>query len=126
MITKEITLCGKQVTLGYCFATEIGYKELTDENIMDFLKEAIPAIQGNQTPDAMKVIKFIIASMISYYESKGEKAPIEDKDLMYDATSEELGLALGTIIGLRAEFYHIPTGEPESKKKEDDGDAKND
>ena len=28
MIKKEVTLCGKQVTLAYCFATEIGYKIL--------------------------------------------------------------------------------------------------
>ena len=28
MITKEITLCGRQVTLAYCFATEIAFRDL--------------------------------------------------------------------------------------------------
>ena len=45
--------------------------------------------------------------------------------MMYDATSEEIGMALGTIIGLRAEFYHIPSDEPEDKPKEGDKDEKN-
>ena len=126
MIKKEITICGKQVTLGYCFATEIGFKVMAEESIDDFLKEAAPVIQDKQLPDVMKVIMLISSSMISYYESKGEEAPIEDKNMMYDTTAEELGMALGTVIGLRAKFYHIPSGEPEDKPKDGDDNPKND
>lgn len=119
MITKEITLCGKQVTLAYCYATEISYKILSDEDITDFIIEASTAIQEkNRMPDIRKTIFLVLASMQSYYESKDEQAPITDKQMMYDSTPEELGTALGVVIGLRTNFYHIPKGEPEDKPNE--------
>lgn len=119
MITKEITLCGKQVKLAYCYATEISYNILSDEDITDFITEAVVAVQDkNRMPDIRKSIFLVLASMQSYYESKDEQAPITDKQLMYDSTSEELGAAIGVVIGLRTNFYHIPKGEPEDKQKE--------
>lgn len=129
MTTKEITICGKQVTLAYCYATEIAFKDLTDQDITDFMIEAVPQIQDQKMPDAKKVVLLIVAAIMSYYQSKGdegEKTPIEDKDIMYRATAEEIGKALGVIIGLRAEFYHIPPGEPEDKPKDGDAEPKND
>ena len=131
MITKEIQIAGKAVTLGYCYATEIAYKLNADEEITDFLLEAIPIIQQQRMPDAKKVMLLIIASVTSYYESikkDGEesKAPITDRDIMYDATSEEIGKALGDIITMRAEFYKMPTGEPKDKPKDVDDNPKND
>ena len=126
MITKEVTLCGKQVILAYCYATEISYKILSDEDITDFIGEVIIAVQNKERmPDIRKSMYLILAAMQAYYDSKDDKSPVTDKNLMYDATSEEIGMALGTIIGLRAEFYHIPSGEPEDKPKEGDKDEKN-
>lgn len=126
MIKKETTICGKQVTLAYCYATEIAFKDLSDQDITDFMIEAIPQIQDQKMPSAKKVTHLIVASMMSYYESKDEKMPIEVKDIMYQATASEIGNALGVIIGLRAEFYHIPSGEPEDKPKDGDAEPKND
>jgi len=118
MITKEIKLCGKQVTLAYNYATEISYKILSDEDIFDFGQEVVEKIQHEQMPDIRKTIFLIIASMQSYYESKGEECPITDKELMYECTPQEIGVALGTIIGLRSQFYHVPSDEPEDKPAE--------
>ena len=118
MITKEITICGKQVTLAYCYATEISYKILSDEDIIDFGQEIVEKIQQDQMPDIRKTIFLIVASMQSYYESKGEQCPITDKDLMYECTPQEIGVALGTIIGLRSQFYHVPSDEPQDKPEE--------
>lgn len=119
MITKEITLCRKQVTLAYCFATEISYKILSDEDITDFIAEAATAIQDkDRMPDIRKTIFLVLASMQSYYESKDEQAPITDKQLMYDSTPKELCTALGVVIGLRTNFHHIPKDEPEDKPNE--------
>ena len=115
MITKEITICGKQVTLAYCYATEISYKILSEEDIIDFGQEVIEKIQHDQMPDIRKTIFLILASMNAYYESKGEKAPVSDKELMYECTPQEIGQALGVIIGLRSQFYNVPTDEPEDK-----------
>ena len=118
MITKEITICGKQVTLAYNYATEISYKILSDEDIIDFGQEIVEKIQQDQMPDIRKTIFLIVASMQSYYESKGEQCPITDKDLMYECTPQEIGVALGTIIGLRSQFYHVPSDEPQDKPEE--------
>ena len=115
MITKEIKLCGKQVTLAYNYATEISYKILSDEDIIDFGQEVVEKIQHEQMPDIRKTIFLIIASMQSYYESKGEECPITDKDLMYECTPQEIGMALGIILGLRSQFYHVPSDEPQDK-----------
>ena len=118
MITKEITICGKQVTLAYCYATEISYKILSDEDIIDFGQEVIEKIQHEQMPDIRKTIFLILASMNAYYESKGEKAPVSDKELMYECTPQEIGQALGVIIGMRSQFYHVPSDEPQDKPAE--------
>lgn len=113
MITKEITLCGKQVTLAYCYATEIAYKDLSDENISDYIQEAVNCIQQKlNDPDTKRTIFAILACMLAYYQSKGEDAPLKDSDLMNEADPMEIGNAIITIVGMRMDFYHIPKGEP--------------
>ena len=125
MITKEITICGKQVTLAYCYATEISYKILADQDIMNFMQEVSDALQAEpqQMPDIRKTIFLLLASMQSYYDSlsagqNGQKPqpPVTDEDLMYHCTPQDLGVALGTILGLRSQFYHLPSDEPEEKE----------
>ena len=75
MITKEITICSKQVTLAYCYATEIAYKDLADEDMLDYAKHAIESIQAQRDPDIKRTIFAIIACMMAYYED-ADKAPI--------------------------------------------------
>lgn len=120
MIQKEVKLCGKPVTLAYCFATEICYKILTDEDIHDFITTAITDINDKRMPDTRKSIFLILAAMQAFYESKGRKTPVGDKQLMYEATPEELGTAIGTVIALFAEFNQLPAGEPEEKKTDEE------
>ena len=117
MIKKEITLLGKQITLAYCFGTEISYKLLADEECTDFIKEVIIGLNDKKEPDRRKSIYLIMSAMIAYYESQNQENPIEDKELIFHATPDELGLAVGTIAGLYIEFYHIPVGEPEDKPR---------
>lgn len=116
MNTKTIEINGKQVTLGYCYATEIAFQTLAEENIQTFLQAVVQAVDQKQMPDTRKSIFLILAAISSYYESKGEPLPIKDKDLMYNTDPQTLGIALGTVISLWAEFYKIPTGEPAPKK----------
>lgn len=127
MKTKEIKIAGKDVTLAYCFGSEVGYKLLTDEEIHPFLTGAIVALNDKpaRMPDLRKTIFLIIACATAYYESKGQDSPIEDKDLMYSCEPEELGIALGTIINLYAEFYHIPKDEPKDKEPKGGKKGKN-
>ena len=117
MIHEEITIAGKPVTLGYCYATEIAYKDLSGEDIADILQETFAAVnaQPARMPDTKRSIYLVLAAVMAYYQSKDEDAPIKDTDLMNDTTPLELCTALGTIITLRAQFYNNPKGEPEDK-----------
>lgn len=126
MITKEITLCGKQVTLAYCFGTEIGFKLLTEQECSDFMKEVIIGLNAKKDPDRSKSMSLIVSAMTAYYESlpagpdgKKQESPVTDEDIIYRATIDDLGLAVGTIVGLYLEFYKIPVGEPEDKEPKD-------
>ena len=124
MITKEITLCGKQVTIGYCYATEIAYKEMSDEDMFDYAKAAVESIQAQRDPDIKKTILAIIACMMAYYEDK-DKAPVKDSEIMKHATPVEIGTAMLTIPSMRSEFYHVPSGEPEDKQEKGGRKRKN-
>ena len=127
MKEKEITIAGKQVTLGYCFATEIAYKNMAGEVIDSIIQETIAWMTAKPTrkPDIERSIYLVLAAVMSYYKSKGEDAPIKDTDLMNNTTPTELGTALGTIVNLWYEFYEIPKGEPEDKPQEGKGKGKN-
>ena len=114
MITKEITLCSKQVTLAYCYATEIAYKNMTNEDMFDYIQKAVEAIQNQRDPDIEKTIYAILACMMAYYED-ADKAPVKDSEIMKQATPVEIGTAMLTILSMRSEFYHVPKDEPEDK-----------
>lgn len=118
MKTKEITICGKQVMLAYCFATELSFKNFTGENIED-LKVTNPE----------HVIYLILSAIASYYQSKEyedeKKAPIVDSDLMYNATPKELVSAANDVMELRAEWYGIPKGDKVEEKPADGEAPKN-
>lgn len=123
MIQKEITIAEKKVNIAYCYATEIAFKDLAGEDIADFIKDAYLSINDNRMPDAKKCIYAILSAILAYSNAKNEDAPISDNDIMHNASPDEVGNAIGTIISLRAQFYHIPTGEEE--KTEDKSDEKN-
>ena len=116
MITKEITLCGKQVMLAYCYGTEISYKILADQECTEFVREVLTGLQDNRMPDIRKTIYLIMSAMTAYYESHNQPNPIEDNELIFHAIPEDIGLAIGTIAGMYIEFYKIPVNEPDDKE----------
>ena len=126
MVQETINILGKDVILGYCYAVEISFKTLAEEEIHNFVPLAVKSVsEDKRLPDIQKSCYLILASMLAYYESKGEKAPIEDKDLMYNCGAEELGLALGTVIKLYSQFYHLVPEEAEDAAKEKGKGGKN-
>lgn len=124
MIQKEINIMGKQVTLAYCYGTEISYKLLADEECTDFIAEVLKCLQENRMPDSRKAIYLIMSAMTAFYESQSQKNPLEDKELLFHASPEDIGLAIGTIAALYIEFYKIPVGEPEDKKPAEESEKK--
>ena len=120
-----ITLADKEVHLKYCYATEIAFKTLAEEDIHTFMQESTKAVQAGQMPDIRKAIFLILAAASAYYESKGEEMPISDKDLMNECGPEEFGTALGTVIKLYMEFYHLPGSEAAKAAKQEGSKGKN-
>ena len=126
MITREVTLCGKQVTLAYCYATEIAYKDLTNEDIIKYIRYAIECIQSKEDPDIKQSVFAIVACMIAYSQSKDEEeTPVTDKELMLNMLPLELGKAVLAIISMRLEFYKVNDQESGEKKTEKKGKGKN-
>ena len=125
MITREVTLCGKQVTLAYCYATEIAYKDLTTEDIIKYIRYAIECIQSKEDPDIKQSVFAIVACMIAYSQSKDEeKTPLTEKELMLKMSPIELGKAVLAIISMRLEFYKVPDQESGEKKTDKKGKGK--
>jgi hypothetical protein len=125
MITREVTLCGKSVTLAYCYATEIAYKDLTNEDIIKYIRYAIECIQSKEDPDIKQSVFAIVACMIAYSQSKNEEeTPVTDKELMLHMSPLELGKAVLAIISMRLEFYKVPDQECGEKKTEKKGKGK--
>lgn len=126
MITKEITIIGineqkepveKTFILGYCYATEIGFKEMAGTELSAFIQEVIKGFNATPKiePDKKTAIMAVVSSAMSYYEFKGEECPISDRDFMFSDDPEPLGAALGHIIVMYAQFYKI-AGMVEEKK----------
>ena len=125
MITREVTLCGKQVTLAYCYATEIAYKDLTNEDIIKYIRYAIECIQSKEDPDIKQSVFAIVACMIAYSQSKNEEeTPVTDKELMLHMSPLELGKAVLAIISMRLEFYKVSDQELGEKKTDKKGKGK--
>ena len=109
------------MTFGYCYATEISYNILANEEINTFITESLQAVSEKKMPNVKKSIYLILASITSYYESQGQEAPVTDKELMYECKSDELGTALGTVLALYMDFYHLSQTEVANAKKEKKG-----
>ena len=116
MITKEITLCEQPVTLGYCYATEIAYKDIAEEDMMEYAKHAIESIQAQRDPDIKRTIFAILACMMAFSHANNQEPTITDVQLMNEAKPMEIGLAIFAILEMRQQFYHVPAGEPKPKK----------
>lgn len=113
MKKKEITLCGKQVTLAYCFATEIAFQKYTGVGLDKF-----------DPVNPEHVIYTVLAAILSYYESEGQEMPVKDTDLMYHAAPTELTTALTEIFELRKEWYDIPKGAERKDEEPVDKEGK--
>ena len=110
--------------MAYCYATEIAYKNMTNEDMFDYIQKAVEAIQNQRDPDIEKTIYAILACMMAYYED-ADKAPVKDSEIMKQATPVEIGTAMLTILSMRSEFYHVPSGEPEDKPEKGGKKRKN-
>ena len=93
---KIITICGKEVRLRYCAATENGFELMSGKKIYE--------IDFQSQED---LTRLAIASIIAAYERDGQDAPIEAKEILYDATPAEIVELFKTTMELRAAWYEV-------------------
>ena len=119
---KTITLCGEEVGIAYCAATETGYETMSGKSISVFYPN------GEEAPAAKTedYIQLAMAGIIAYYARWGGEAPIDIKNIIYDAEPADITTLLTSIVELRNEWYKLPAVvEPEPAAETEEETEKN-
>ena len=96
-----------EVKLRYCAATETGFEQLAGKSIGD--------IDFNSQED---LLRLSVAAIIAAYQRDGQEAPIESKDILFDAKPAEIIELFKAVFELRAAWYNVPLVLEESIKEE--------
>lgn len=125
MNSKTITICGKDVEMLYCAATETGYESISGQSCEIFIPQSIKDNDGHEQTQLRATttdyIRLAIAAVIAAYQRKGEEAPVTADDILYNATSKEVQTLITTVIELRTAWYLVPAViKDEDVKNEDD------
>ncbi len=127
---KTIKICGHDVQMRYCAATETGYERISGQSSDIFVPDVEKDEEGNiiqvtQKAKADDYIKLAIAAIIAAYARQDQDPPITADDIIYDAEPDEVQQLITSVMELRAKWYNIPTvvaESPESKQSDDDAD----
>ena len=134
MNAKTITICGKDVEMLYCAATETGYESISGQSCEIFIPEINKDKKGKEQirmrATTRDYIQLAVAAVIAAYTRKGEDAPVTADDILYNATSQEVTKLITTVIELRNAWYQVPSViKPEDNiqkdQKEEEGQQKN-
>ena len=133
MNAKTITICGKDVELLYCAATETGYESISGQSCEIFIPEISKDEKGKEQirmrATTRDYIQLAVAAVIAAYTRKGEDAPVTADDILYNATSQEVTQLITTVIELRNAWYLVPSIiKPEDdtqKDQKEEGEQKN-
>lgn len=126
MTKKEITICGRQVEIFYCTATENGFERMSGKQTNVFLPTFKTDENGNQVIDKMPeatnedylylALSGIVAAD-TYYD---RDTTITSKEILYEAKPAERNALVQAIIELRSEWYDIPKIVADIVKRENE------
>ena len=126
---ETITLCGKDVNIMYCAATETGYEIVAGKSSQVFVPTVLERDENGKVtkaePPAATLddyIKLALAGIVAAYDSEDKKPPVTSKDILYKATSEEITNLVGTIGKLRVAWYNVPDVIKPDKQQEEGGE----
>lgn len=115
MTTTTVTIAGKTVGLMYCIGTEIAFEDLagtSDRQLSGVIVETIRRSANGQEPSVGDAVRIILAAHLAYNQANGIDTPsIIDKDLLENATKDEIATALKEVIELWMKFYKIGKGD---------------
>ena len=112
---KTITICGKEVSMIYCAATENGYEDLSNKSIGVFVPEFGKDEEGNDiiTKQAEAhigdFVMLAIAGIIAYYAKNKQDVPVKTEEIIYESRPAERNELVKTIVELRSEWYKVPS-----------------
>lgn len=126
---KTIKICGKEVRMRYCLASETGFEKLADKEVSVFLPT--PTLdkdkEGNIIYDKPKAttedfLKLSIACILAAYEREDKEPPVSVSDILYDSTPDEVAAMIASTYELRMKWYELPgVIKPETEEKAEDG-----
>lgn len=97
MTEKTINICGKDVRIIYCAASENGFETLSGKGIAD--------LDFTRSQD---LLQLALACIIAAYTRDHQEPPLTGDDLLYNATPQELTELYTATLTLRNEWYGVP------------------
>lgn len=115
MKEKKITICGKEVGIAYCMATEQTFEELTDKSIRQLNPER-----------ERDLLLLSLAAVMVYASYHKQEAELSVEDLLYKASPKEVQTLVSEVAELRNEWYEVPkTLDAQEGEQEEEGAEKN-
>ena len=130
---KTISICGKDVKMRYCLASETGYELISDKDINTFL----PTPTDKHDKDGKVIfspakattddfIRLSYACIVAAYECEDKQPPISVTDIMYNATPQEVTNMIASCVELRIKWYKMPeVVRPEEEVHDEEEQGKN-
>lgn len=127
MTERKITICGKEVTMIYCAATENGFEQISGKSIAVF----VPTFETNDKGETVikepakamigDYVMLAVAGIVASYTKKKEEPPISSDEILYEATPQDRNDMLAAVTELRNEWYGITAVVEETLNKEAQG-----
>ena len=112
---KTITICGKDVKMRYCAATETGFESLSKQKIDVFTStptewdtDGTPTKFDPPVATTQDYLTLAVAAIVAAYARNNEEPPVKSEDILYDASPQEVSNILTTVVLLRVEWYKFP------------------
>lgn len=109
---RVIKVCGKEVGVAYCMATEQAFEELTSKSIRE--------LDANKGLD---LLLLCLAASIAYDQRHKKDSGLTLDDLMFEAAPAEITSLVAAVAELRNEWYEVPNTLPNDAKPEEEEDA---
>ena len=126
MKEREITICGKQVKMIYCTATENAFEEITEKSISVFVPKFGKDDEGKDIitkPAEAKIgdyVSLAIAGIVAAYAKDKKDTPISTEYVLYNCPPTERNDMIVAIAELRNEWYSIPKVVADTVKAENE------
>ena len=127
MTKKTITICGKEVEIFYCAATENGFERMSGKQISVFIptfkKDENDKVVVDKMPEATNedYLQLAIAGIVAADTYYDRDPSITSKEIIYEAKPQECQELLTAIVELRNEWYSVPKTVEDTITKESDG-----